>query len=149
MIREGIVDANPVVGTNKQTDEKSRDRVLSDQELAQIWRACKDDDFGDIVRLLILTGQRRDEVGALDKGELDLPGRKWTLPGERTKKGRPNEVPLSDPALAILKQAIKRERIAGRDLIFGETGRGFSGWSKARAALDKRIAEQTRKKVAE
>jgi integrase len=150
MMREGIIDANPVIGTNKQTDEKSRDRVLSDQELAQIWRACKDDDFGAIVRLLILTGARRGEVGALDRGELDLPGRKWTLPGERTKNGRAHEVPLSDPALAILEQAIKRERIAGRDLIFGETGRGFSGWSKARAALDKRIAEHTtRKKVAE
>jgi integrase len=60
-----------------------------------------------------------------------------------------HEVWLSDPALAILRQAIKRERVADRDLIFGETGRGFSGWSKARAALDKRLAEQTKKRVAE
>jgi integrase len=149
MMREGIVDANPVVGTNKQTDEKSRDRVLTDAELIAIWKACKDDDYGAIVRLLILTGQRRDEVGAIDRAELDLPGRKWTLPGERTKNGRAHEIPLSDPALEILAQAIKRERIAGRDLIFGETGRGFSGWSKARAALDKRIAELTKKKVAD
>jgi len=149
MMREGIVDANPVVGTNKQTDEKSRDRVLSDGELVAIWKACRDDDYGAIIRLLILTGQRRDEVGSIAKSEIDLNGRKWTIEGARTKNSLTHEVWLSDPALAILRQAIKRERVADRDLIFGETGRGFSGWSKARAALDKRIAEQTKKKVAE
>src|SRR5262249_29148016 len=92
---------------------------------------------------------RRDEVGAMAKSEIDLTGRKWSIPSMRTKNSLSHEVPLSDPALAILKQATKRERIADRDLIFGETGRGFSGWSKARAALEKRLAEQTKKKVAE
>jgi integrase len=149
MMREGIVDANPVIGTNKQTDEKSRDRVLSDGELVAVWKACRDDDFGNIVRLLILTGQRRDEVGCIAKSEIDLGARKWVIEGKRTKNSLTHEVPLSDPALAIVRQAIKRERIAGHDLIFGETGRGFSGWSKAMAALDKRISEQTKKKVAD
>lgn len=148
MMREGIVDANPTVGTNK-IGEESRDRVLSDAELVAIWKACRDDDYGAIVRLLILTGQRRDEVGSMPKSEIDLDGRKWTIAGARTKNSLTHEVWLSDPALAILKQALGRDRIAGRDLIFGETGRGFSGWSKARTALDKRLAEQTKKKVAE
>jgi hypothetical protein len=65
MMREGIVDANPVVGTNRQTDEKSRDRVLSDAELAAIWNALPEGDYGDIVRLLILTGQHATRLARL------------------------------------------------------------------------------------
>src|SRR5215207_9804741 len=62
-MRQGIADVNPVVGTNRAVDERARDRVLSDQELAAIWRACREDDYGWIIRLLILTGQRRLEIG--------------------------------------------------------------------------------------
>ena len=87
-IREGLVETNPVIGTNRQTDEVKRDRVLSDDELVAIWRACREDDYGRIVRLLMLTGQRRDEVGAMTKSELDLDARKWTIPAARTKNGR-------------------------------------------------------------
>src|SRR5262249_50222836 len=105
MMREGIVDANPVVGTNK-TDEKSRARVLSDAELVAIWKACRDDDYGGIIKLLILTGCRRDEVGCIAKSEIDLSSRKWTIAGARTKNSLAHEVWLSDPALAILKHAI-------------------------------------------
>ena len=57
--------ANPVVGTNKATDEISRDRVLSDEELSLIWRNAGDGAYGAIVRLLVLTGQRREEVGGM------------------------------------------------------------------------------------
>lgn len=62
-IAEGLTDANPVVGTRKAVDEIARDRVLTDAELAAVWRNAGDADFGAIVRLLILTGQRREEVG--------------------------------------------------------------------------------------
>ena len=120
-IREGLVETNPVIGTNRQTDEVKRDRVLSDDELVAIWRACREDDYGRIVRLLMLTGQRRDEVGAMTKSELDLDARKWTIPAARTKNGRSHEVPLSDIALAILKDAIGREGREDREIIFGES----------------------------
>lgn len=142
-MNEGIVDTNPVIGTNKQTDEKSRDRVLSDPELVGIWKACNDDDYGRIVRLLILTGQRRDEIGAIAKSELALDARKWTIPRARTKNGLAHEVPLSDAALTILQAATTRAGREDRDAIFGESGdgHGFSGWSKAKAALDERIDE--------
>jgi integrase len=142
LLAEGIADANPVVGT-RRTDEKSRDRVLSDAELIAIWKACKDDDYGRIIRLLVLTAQRRDEVGAIAKSEIGLDARKWTIAGERTKNGRVHEIPLSDRAMAILMPAIEREGREDHDLIFSETGRGFGGWSKAKTALDERIAEQT------
>ena len=142
---EGLVDTNPVLGTNRQTDEPARDRVLTDAELVAIWNACRDDDYGRIVRLLILTGQRRDEVGAMSKSEVDLISRKWSIPSERTKNGRAHEVPLSDLAISILEPAVSREGREKRNLIFGEADdSSFSGWSRAKNALDQRI-EQTRK----
>ncbi|HLW89832.1 MAG TPA: tyrosine-type recombinase/integrase [Roseiarcus sp.] len=149
-MREGLVDVNPVIGTNKQTEEQSRDRVLSDDEVAAIWKACRDDDYGSIVRLLILTAQRREEVAGMARSEIELDARKWTMPAERTKNRQPHEVPLSDPALGIVKAAIAREGREGRELIFGEgeSGRSFSGWSAAKIALDRRIGEQTKAKPA-
>jgi len=54
----GIVENNPIIGTIQPKDSKARERVLSDDELAAIWRACKDDDYGRIIRLLILLGAR-------------------------------------------------------------------------------------------
>jgi integrase len=126
-----------VAGTNR-TAARSRDRVLTDLEIAAIWRACGDDDYGRIVRLLILTGQRRDEVGGMARSEIDLLARKWTIPGERTKNGRTHEVPLSNEAIAILEAGIAA---AGeRELLFGERPTTpFSGWSKAKARLDRRV----------
>ena len=145
---EGIVDTNPVIATNRQGAEQTRDRVLTDAELVAIRNASNGDDYGAIIRLLILTGQRRDEVGAIARTELDLPGRKWTIPAARTKNGRAHEIPLSDPALAILKAGTAREGREDRDAIFGDgaAGNGFSGWSKAKAALDKRIVGDTKQK---
>lgn len=84
---EGLAESNPVVGTNKPADEKARDRVLNDTELRTVWRACRNDTYGRIVRLLLLTGQRRDEVGSMSEVELDLAAAVWTIPAERTKNG--------------------------------------------------------------
>ncbi|MEE7466212.1 hypothetical protein MOF8_04330 [Methylobacterium oryzae] len=146
----GEVEANPVIATGKATEEKSRDRVLSERELAAVWHACGADDYGRIVRLLILTGQRREEVGAMRWSELDLtPGKAvWHLPAERTKNKLPHDVPLPDAALEILQSTPHRsaQPTAGalaeeRDLIFGEGKGAFQGWSNAKAAMDARIAK--------
>jgi integrase len=118
-----------------------RDHVITDLELKAIWQACQNDDYGCIVRLLILTAQRREEVAAMTVGELDLADPKaarWSIPKERTKNGFPHDVPLSAAALEILSAAPKRE---GRELLFGSGEGGFQGWSKAKAALDKRISK--------
>ena len=64
-IGEGLVEVNPVNGTNKVERNKSRERVLSDAELAAIWKAAPDNDYGRIVKLLMLTAQRREEIGGL------------------------------------------------------------------------------------
>lgn len=136
-MREGLADLNPVIGTNKPIEERSRDRVLSDDELASVWCECREDDYGRIVRLLILTGQRREEVGAIAENEIDPVKVLWSLPRHRTKNGLPHDVPLSRPALEIIQ---KQPRRIGRSLVFGEGKGGFSGWGKAKAALDARMA---------
>jgi integrase len=150
-MKEGIVEANVVLGTNRQADEKARDRVLSDAELVAIWKACNGDDYGRIIQLLILTGQRRDEVGGIAQSEISLADRRWNIPRERTKNGRAHSVALSDPAIAILTTAIERDGRQDRDAIFGEgdSGRGFSGWSAAKGRIDKRIAAATKAKPAD
>jgi integrase len=103
-IGEGLCDTNPVIGTNKHFDgAKSRDRVLTDRELAVIWKALPDSDYGAIVRLLILTGQRREEIGAMRWSEIDFKERLIALPPARTKNNRRHDVPLSQAAVAILK----------------------------------------------
>lgn len=134
-ISEGLVDQNPVVGTRKAIDERPRERVLSREEARAIWAEAGEGDFGDIVRLLLLTGQRREEVAAMTWSELDLEEGVWRLPGTRTKNGRPHEVPLSGAAVSILKGRVRQD---GRSLVFGRQG-PFSGWSKAKMKLDQRL----------
>lgn len=137
-IGEGLCEANPVVGTNPPAVEVRRERVLSDLELAAVWAACPStSDFGRIVRLLILTGQRRDEVAGLLWGEIDELGRAWRLPAPRTKNGRAHVVPLSGAAMELLEAA---PRIEGRAYAFGSGDGPFSGFSKAKARLDKQLS---------
>lgn len=135
LVGEGLTETNVVIGTNKATAETARDRVLTDAELGAVWRAADNRTFGPVVRLLILTGQRREEVAAMRWSELDLQGAVWRLPAERTKNKRPHDVPLSATALEILAGVSVRE---GRDLLFGEGKGGFSGFSKALEAFEAR-----------
>jgi integrase len=135
-IDRGYCESNPTMNIRARNQSGSRTRVLTEAELVEVWKSCLDDDYGRIVRLLILTGQRRTELGDLEWPEIDLAERQIDLPGTRTKNGRPHIVPLSDEALSIIKTIPRRE---GRDLIFGSGAGGFSGWSKAKAELDARI----------
>ena len=102
-IREGLdIASNPVLGTNRPVQPGSRERVLTDTELSAIWWVSGDDDYGRIVRLLLLTAQRRDEVGSMQWPELDLSSGLWTLPGARTKNRREHLLPLVPAARALL-----------------------------------------------
>jgi integrase len=132
-IGEGYCDANAAAQTNKH-EEVARSRVLSDAELRAIWRALPEDsDYRDLIRLLILTGQRLREIANLVWSEVDLDNSTITLPPSRTKNHREHVVPLSAPALKILKG-----RGQDRDLVFGRGIRGFQGFSKAKRLLDER-----------
>ena len=127
-IRQGYeIPANPVLGTNRIEVKQSRDRVLTKAELATIWRQCGDDDYGRIVRLLILTGQRRDEVGRMKWSELDLERKVWVIPAERTKNKREHILPLTDAMIALLPER-------WRDFVFGP--KGFVNWGNSRAKLN-------------
>jgi integrase len=136
-MREGLCEANPVIATNDPEEGIApRDRVLSDRELAAVWRACENDDFGRIVKLLILTGCRREEIGGLRWSEIDLDAGIMTIPGERTKNHRALSLTLPPAALDILRSAPVR---AGREFAFGERGGSFSAWSYATKAMHVRI----------
>jgi integrase len=139
---EGLADRNPVIGTNKATNEIARDRVLSPLELSAIWHEAGDGDYAAIVKLLVLTGQRREEVGGMLWSEVDLDGSIWRIRAERTKNGLPHDLPLSSPAVAILRDRAKRER---RDLVFGTGDGPFQGWSNAKSALDARVLKRLRR----
>jgi integrase len=137
-IGEGLCEANPVIGVNKAAENKPRERVLSDAELVAIWKAAPDNAYGRIVRLLMLTAQRREEIGGLRWPEVTLDQSPMImLPGSRTKNHRAHEVPLSGPAAAILEA---QPRIVRRDIVFGGGEGGYSGWSKSKAALDESCA---------
>ena len=124
--------ANPVIGTKREKEE-SREKVLTDVTLAAIWNAAPDTDYGRIVKLLMLTACRRNEIGALQPSEIALGDSLIAIPGERTKNGKEHKVPLSNAALAILSEA---RQLVGREYVFGEGEGGFSGWSRAKASLD-------------
>jgi integrase len=135
-VGEGICDNNPVVGTNKNENENGpRERSLTDAEIVAVWRGVPDSDYGHILKLILLTGCRREEIGGLKWSEIDLGARTITLPGERTKNHQAHVVPLTDAAFDILG-CCERDG----EFVFGRTKtRGFNGWSKCKIELDKAV----------
>jgi integrase len=134
-MQSGLVEANPVIGTLKPKDTKSRERVLSNEELAAIWRGCKDDDYGRIVRLLILLGARRSEIGGMCWREFDLEKAQWTLPASRSKNDKAHTLPLMPMALDIIQQI---PQMVSRNQLFGERANRFTAWARNKTALDTR-----------
>jgi integrase len=136
-IEEGWVTANPVAGTRKPVKYTMRERVLNGQELAAVLRASDQaGEFGTVVKLLVLLGARRQEVGSMRWSELDLAAGSWTLPSERAKNKRSHTVVLPKTALEILR-ALPRKR----DAVFGETENGFVSWGRSKAALDEQLPD--------
>jgi integrase len=145
-MREGLCEANPVAGTNDPAAGlKPRERVLADHELRAIWRACRDDDFGRVVRLLILLGCRRSEIGGLRWDEVDLHTGAMTIPGSRTKNHKTLELTLPPVAIDILRSVSRRPAV---EHVFGRRGTGFVGWSYPMTTLNLRIAEADGKPLA-
>ena len=142
LVERGVLITNPCADVRAPTAEKSRDRVLSDDELRAILRSCDglNEPFGALIKLLALTAQRRDEVGQMTWREVDLNRRMWTIPKERAKNGIAHDVPLSGPAVAVLTSV---RRIAGsRGLVFTTTGETpVSGFSKIKKRLDASMSD--------
>jgi integrase len=134
-VGSGYIETNPADYTPKATENGPRKRLLSDAELRAIWHACDDGFYGSIVRLLLLCGLRRTEIGGLMWAEVDLDQAILTLPAERTKAHRQFVVPLSPPALVILKA----QPMQAHGRVFGLRGTGFQHWSSSKAELDARL----------
>jgi integrase len=132
-MRQGLCDSNPIAGTHR-APEKARERVLSSAELETIWGALRaGDDYSAIVRLLILTGCRRDEIGSLQHSEVGSD--RIVLPPQRTKNGREHIIPITPAVRAILNG---RERNGA--FVFGRhPAKPFTGWGVSKAGLDRRI----------
>jgi integrase len=137
---EGLIDGeNPVEGTNNPATANPRNRVLSDAELVAVWKSCGNDTYGNIVKLLMLTGQRREEVGGMQWRELD--NGIWKIPESRTKNGREHMLSLPTLAWQIIENTPPREF---KDHIFGNGPRGFNNWDTEKKALDRRCSIDTK-----
>lgn len=147
-VKRGVVQSNPFASLPAMASTAKRERVLSDAELIKLWEAAGKsiEPYSSIVRLLLLTGQRREEVAGMAWSELTDDLATWTIPASRTKNGTPHIVPLSEPAQDLIRKLLPddredmaRELEARREtnaLVFpGEKG-VFGGWSKAKARLD-------------
>ena len=140
-VAEGLVEDNPVTGTRQPAapkQQKPRERTLTGDELAAVWNATGgDDDYSKIVRLAILLGGRRQEIGGMQWSELDMTAGNWTLPAERAKTDAALVLPLPPAALEIIRSVERRE---GRDRVFGDRApEGFTMWSTAKRELDVRL----------
>jgi len=138
----GDIQLSPMLGMKPPAKPASRDRVLEDYELKIVWNASKDLGwpFGPLVRLLILTAARRDEVAGMDWVELKRSTQQWNLPASRSKNGSAVTIMLSSMAIAEL------DALAGGDVwprsgfVFSTTGEtAVSGFSGSKRRLDKAI----------
>jgi integrase len=140
MRRDETLGRSPCANISDPCAENSRNRVLTDRELAAVWRAAETDGhlFGRMVQLLILSGLRRDEVRGASWSEIDLESRQWMIPAGRTKNGRDHLILLSDQMVAILR-ALPRAK--GSPLLFTTTGRTpISGLNQMKRRLDATMA---------
>jgi integrase len=137
-MKKGRAESNPVLLT-EQMEEVSRKRFLSDDEIKMVWDSAGDDDYGSIVRLLILTGQRRDEISELRWNEVKLDLNMISLPAERVKNDQEHDIPMS-PAV----RSIVAARRPNDGLVFAP----ITSWSRRKLRLDAEITEKLGKPLA-
>lgn len=146
-VARDLMTLSPCAGVKAPSAEKARDRVLSDKELRAFWESCDEigTPFGPLFQFLLLTGQRRAEVGAMTWTEMGPDG--WTIPRERAKNDKSHSVPLSTAAVGVLDGI---QRIEGpKGYAFTTTGKTpVSGFSRAKAKLDQKMLEILQKEAA-
>jgi len=110
-IKQDYLDANPLDGMEKPGGSTPRDRTLSDAEISILWNGlpkalARTKAVQRIIKLILATGQRSGEIAGLAHSELDLERRTWLLPASRSKNGHAHLVPLSQLALAVIREAM-------------------------------------------
>jgi integrase len=151
---EDLIDGDPTARVRRRIKETPRDRALSDHEIRLFWAGCDrlGWPFGPVFKLLLLTAQRRDELGTMEWRELDLATRRWTIPREKAKNDRAHEVHLSEMAIEIIDDLPKLSRPVADGVgsepspyLFTTNGeRPVSGFSKAKERLDKHMVQPLR-----
>lgn len=134
-VGRGVIDFSPADGVPSFWKEKSRARVLTDEELGTIIRGARESTFpyGAIVEFLALTGQRREEVAQMSWDEIDEKARTWCIRAERTKNGRAHVVHLSDQAMEVISRCPR-----GNHLVFPTVrGNRAQDFSKHKSAIDR------------
>jgi len=159
-VSRGDLGSSPMAEMPAPAPPIKRDRVLADEELHRVWAASHQLDFpfGPMLRVLIATGQRREEVGGMRWSELQFEHCMWSIPADRAKNGLIHDVPLNNLAVAELEmlrdelpdfetdsiqnaESVAQSRV--NDLIFSTTGTSPpSGWGKAKARLDAVLANE-------
>ena len=133
-VGRAVIDASPAEGVPLPGKEVARDRVLTNNELVSVIRAARQigGAYGGIVEMLALTGQRREEVAQMVGDEIDFNCRTWTLPGSRTKNGKPHIVHLSEACIKLIKRASR-----SGSYVFSISGaRPFQNFTNAKRVLD-------------
>jgi integrase len=143
-VAKDLITADPTEGVHKAVKEIARDRYLDDEEIRLFWAGCDGLGwpFGSLLKMLLLTAQRRDEVGEMQWSELDFAARTWTIPGTRAKNDKAHIVHLCEIAIELL-ETMPRETVDGRPsaYVFTTTGRApVSGYSKIKDHLDRHMA---------
>jgi integrase len=134
LVEHRLVEKNPCAGVHRPGPSRPRDRILTNAEIVKFWSAANAErkELSPLLKLLLLTGCRLNEVAGMRRPELTDDGTIWNIPGERTKNKRPHVVPL-----APLAQTILTTVTGDGDLVFTTTGRSpISGWSKIKRRLD-------------
>ncbi len=141
-VERGLLSANPCAGVRPPAPETARDRILSDDELAAVWKATGvlEQPYAAFVQMLILTGARRNEIAGMLWPEVDIAAKLWKLPKERSKNSIEHVVPLSDLAVEIL-EAMPR---IGSDFVFTFNGRNqITGFSLIKERLGAALPPDT------
>ena len=134
-----LVPDNPATDIPKEK-ERSRDRILSDDEVKKFWKACdtKGYPFGPCFQLMLLTGRREGSVSKMGWSDINFESKEWHVQSEIDKTGKPAVVPLSDTAIEILQNVNDNYRMEGSALVFTTTGKTpISGFSKVKIEIDK------------
>lgn len=143
-ISRGDIVSSPMEGMETPPAVKARERWLSDAELVRVWAQAPlcHRSFGPIVRLLITTGQRREEITGLHWDELDRGERELRLAGDRTKNGEPTTIPLNNLAVAELDKVAGGDRWPKHGRVFPtSTGAAFTAHAKGKRKLDSLVAQ--------
>ena len=139
--KRGAVEANPFRGVPAPGKEVSRDRVLTDAELGAVWKAAEAEGppYGPMVRFLLLTLGRLNEVAGMTWGEVAADLSTWTQPGERTKNSKAHVVHLSEAARALLLEARLKKMPRPDTLVFASLAEGklLTGFGALKRRLDK------------